>query len=111
MSIELKLIHPRLGIVMEASVAGLTSEYNTINEWKHKYGKKFNECKVDRSIKGTPPKGEKRKFICIATEEVYDDMQKASDETGYSVSMIRQHLKRELQSGSHYYQFKYISVV
>lgn len=93
-SVNLKLIHPRLGVCCD--VITRIPEI-VIKNWKMKYGKKFYECDIETTFLN------KVKFSGIKdkiTGEIYLNYSEASFATGFSIDTIRLHCKNKIGQGT-----------
>jgi hypothetical protein len=105
----MKLIHPTLGLCAQEVVGASANVVK--NKWKHRYGKKFNECSIliesDEPVK-KPCEIKRNVIVNVITGDEYQDTEEASKETGLSKETIRKHLARKLaKQNSHKYIVKW----
>jgi len=93
--ITLELTHPIFGIIISENSFGFkdSSRDSIEQKWKHKYGKKFNECEVVATVHDKELKSS-RKIVNIETGDIYDNMKEAAKEIGVTLSYISSHCRR-----------------
>lgn len=105
----IKLLHPTLGLCAQQVAHGHCTEIYITNMWKKKYGKKVNECVMERVVTKNErlPNPRCTKVINIETGEIYQSIAEASREMRMSKSSITDHCKRKLTSGRIKYRVRY----
>jgi len=87
---QIKLYHPKYGYVKEFEGDSYKCEL-WLKKWKSFYGKKFEECQVERIeySKSRKPK----EIVYRPTGDIYPTIKEASIKTKHTVYTVKRHLK------------------